>query len=274
MVTVSACSSNSNQKPAEQVNADSNEQTEEPAKEETKPEEPQTETAEEQEITLNFAFGERTGTYTGEMKDGLPNGKGKFSRKPEGATPWYYEGEFKEGHFNGEGKTIWETGQMQTGNYQNDLWNPNSFQIYQYLNSRNVISYVDNAKDFLENHINLFPTDSFDKISEFIDESIQYKMIKKEPTAYGDKIIKLQNITITQIVTNPIDFSTDKKYTYAICHDGENLYQLYFIGDMEEIYANDTISTLYALPINASGFNNASGGYTHTVDLAVCYYEK
>lgn len=270
LFTVSACSSNSNQKPAEQVTTDSNEQKEEPEKEEAKSEEPQIETVEKQEITLNLAFGERTGTYTGEMKDGLPNGKGKFEAKNQLGTTWYYEGEFKDGHFNGEGKTIWEAGPTQSGNFQNDIWNPNILQIYEYIDS----NIVDNAVNFIETHPDFFPTDNLNKISEFVDESIEYKMIKKEPTAYGDKIIKLQNIRVNQIFATPIDFSTDKKYTYIVGSDGKNIYRLYFIGDMEDIYAEDMINTLYGLPMSARGYDNANGGYTHSIELAVCYYEK
>ena len=279
LFSVSACSNSNNQKPAEQVNADSNEQTEEPAKEETKLEEPQTETAEEQEITLNLSFGERTGTYTGEMKDGLPNGTGKFITKNSEGITWYHEGEFKDGHFQGEAIHTWEDGQTQKGIFENDLWNPNSFQIYEWLESRNVISYVDNAKEFLENHTDLFPADNLDKISEFVDESIKFKMIQKEATAYGNKIIKLENVIVASISTTSIPDSSDKKYTYAICslnndNGTQNVYQIYFIGDMQDIFAEDTISTLYGIPLNTNSYQNVTGGYTNSIQLAVCYYEK
>lgn len=73
------------------------------------------------EITLNLAYGSRTGTYTGDMLDGIPHGSGKFATKnPEGVS-WTYEGEFKNGHFEGQGKTTWTDGQIEIGTYKNDV---------------------------------------------------------------------------------------------------------------------------------------------------------
>lgn len=78
------------------------------------------------EITLNLSFGERTGTYSGDMTDGVPNGQGKFTTKNSDGQEWTYEGEFKNGHFEGEGKTTWENGQMEIGTYKNDVIVPMS----------------------------------------------------------------------------------------------------------------------------------------------------
>ncbi len=81
------------------------------------------EAQEEQEITLTFDFGERTGVYSGEMKDGLPHGQGTFSsQNPEG-TGWVYEGGWDMGHMQGEGMTIFDTGHSEAGWYENDYLN-------------------------------------------------------------------------------------------------------------------------------------------------------
>lgn len=71
-------------------------------------------------VTLKFSFGERTGTYSGPMKDGLPDGKGKFTTKNELGEEWTYEGMFKNGHFEGEGETTWSNGTKEIGTYKND----------------------------------------------------------------------------------------------------------------------------------------------------------
>ena len=73
-----------------------------------------------EEITLDLSFGERTGTYEGDMKDGIPHGNGKFSSENEDGDKWTYEGEFKNGHFEGKGTTTWDDGRKQTGTYVND----------------------------------------------------------------------------------------------------------------------------------------------------------
>ncbi|SKA23103.1 DUF4352 domain-containing protein [Megasphaera cerevisiae] len=64
---------------------------------------------------------QRTGTYTGEIENDIPNGKGKFtSANPQNIT-WVYEGEFKDGTFNGQGKQTMNTMPKQVieGTYKN-----------------------------------------------------------------------------------------------------------------------------------------------------------
>jgi len=74
-------------------------------------------------MTLTFAFGEREGTYSGEVTGGLPNGTGTFtSQNPEGVD-WTYEGAWVNGHMEGTGKTIWSSGYMDEGLYKNDRLN-------------------------------------------------------------------------------------------------------------------------------------------------------
>lgn len=75
----------------------------------------------EQELTIDFSFGSRTGIYSGEIDDnGLPNGQGKFtSENPTGET-WTYEGDWVAGHWEGNGTCTWSNGQVYSGDYIND----------------------------------------------------------------------------------------------------------------------------------------------------------
>lgn len=71
------------------------------------------------ELTLDFSFGTRTGTYSGEINDdGLPNGVGVFECKSFG---WSFSGEWESGHWNGTGITKWDDGTTYDGEYQNDI---------------------------------------------------------------------------------------------------------------------------------------------------------
>lgn len=74
----------------------------------------------DQEITLDFAFGQRTGLYTGQVKDGLPDGQGEFIRIGETDNLWTYTGTWAGGHFDGPGITEWTTGWKEQGIYEND----------------------------------------------------------------------------------------------------------------------------------------------------------
>ena len=73
------------------------------------------------EITLNLAYGDRTGKYSGDLSDGVPNGHGSFTASNDEGEAWTYEGEFRDGHFEGEGQTTWENGHMEKGTYKNDV---------------------------------------------------------------------------------------------------------------------------------------------------------
>jgi hypothetical protein len=85
------------------------------------------------QITLNLSFGERSGTYTGTLENGLPNGIGKFYRaNPEGLW-WHYEGEFANGQFHGEGIITWENGRTLQGTYVDSVLNGKG--IYTTVNS-------------------------------------------------------------------------------------------------------------------------------------------
>ena len=51
-------------------------------------------TVENKEVTLSLPYGERTGTYSGDMVEGVPDGHGKFETKNEAGETWTYEGDF------------------------------------------------------------------------------------------------------------------------------------------------------------------------------------
>lgn len=91
---------------------------------------PLPQTVTEQQATLNFAFGSRNGTYTGEILNGLPNGYGAFSSVDSDQSSWVYEGSWVNGHMNGQGTTTWEDGFIETGLYVNDYLNGAGKEYY------------------------------------------------------------------------------------------------------------------------------------------------
>lgn len=79
------------------------------------------ETEQDNILTIPFEFGERTGSYAGDVdEDGLPHGYGTFtSQRPDG-TGWTYTGEWDHGHWNGQGITKWSMGESHCGYYTAD----------------------------------------------------------------------------------------------------------------------------------------------------------
>ena len=61
----------------------------------------------------------RSGTYTGDMEDGVPDGFGVFESENEEGYKWHYIGEWKAGLMNGTGAIYWEDGALEIGEYLN-----------------------------------------------------------------------------------------------------------------------------------------------------------
>ena len=79
-----------------------------------------TTTATDKQMTLDFAFGQMTGTYTGSLLNGLPSGSGKFTTTNDTDVQWTYAGNWKDGHLQGDGTTTWNDGWSESGTYTDD----------------------------------------------------------------------------------------------------------------------------------------------------------
>ena len=98
-------------------------------------------------ITLEFEFGTRTGTYTGEVNNsGIPNGYGKFDSKNDEGTGWTYEGDWENGHWNGKGTTTWSDGNSYSGDYENDY--ENGHGTYQFEDGKKYEGELYSGKAF------------------------------------------------------------------------------------------------------------------------------
>lgn len=75
----------------------------------------------DKEITLNLDGEDKTGTYSGDLVDGVPDGNGKFTSKNSDGVEWTYTGEFKNGHFDGDGQIEWSNGAKEIGTYKDDV---------------------------------------------------------------------------------------------------------------------------------------------------------
>jgi len=134
------------------------------------------------QMTLTLAFGEREGTYSGEVTDGLPNGTGTFtSQNPEG-TDWTYEGAWVNGHMEGAGKTIWSDGYMDEGLYKNDRLNGEgrSYQGNQLVYEGSFAEDEYDGKGTLYNrHGDVIYAGNFD--GGFLDESAADRKARLTP---------------------------------------------------------------------------------------------
>lgn len=235
----------------------------------------------DQDITLNFSFGEMQGTYTGDLVDGVPNGNGKFSTKNAEGKNWYYEGSFKDGHFNGEGKNVWESGQIQEGNFVMDIWDPNPFQFFQFIESIPSTNFTitENAKKTLQSVPEIFPAASTENLKEYTDDILTYSTVLPNIEQYGDKLMVFSNLMVTKIDSFAISENPEGnqklRCTYLTLVDGDlNLHELYYEGDISNLKIGDTLSTVYALPIGVGTVEITNANPAKTLILAGSYVEK
>ena len=232
-------------------------------------------TVENKEVTLSLPYGERTGTYSGDMVEGVPDGHGKFETKNEAGETWTYEGDFSAGVFEGEGKTTWEDGTVQIGTYHEGVWQATEWGLLFAAESTDAITVSDEASSFIKENADFFPSDSVEKFQDNVDESITYNMVMKEPDKYGNKIMKANDLYVVQINTSQIYKDCEDKYTYAIlCDNDLNIYQIYMMGELPNIYEGDTIKTMYGTPVGNNSYESSNGGFVNSVVVAPCWIQK
>ena len=63
-----------------------------------------------------------TGQYTGEIKDGKPEGFGVYETITPNGTPCHYIGEWKDGIMQGSGGMYWNDGSLEIGEYDKGIF--------------------------------------------------------------------------------------------------------------------------------------------------------
>lgn len=141
--------------------------------------------------------------------------------------------------------------------------------------STDAITVSDEASSFIKENAEFFPSDSIEKFQDNIDESITYKMVMKEPDKYGNKIMKANDLYVVQINTSQIYKDCEDKYTYAIlCDNDLNIYQIYMMGELPNIYEGDTIKTMYGTPVGNNSYESSNSGFVNSVVVAPCWIQK
>ncbi|MGN0792931.1 MAG: Ada metal-binding domain-containing protein [Aristaeellaceae bacterium] len=72
--------------------------------------------------TLVTAEYTRSGLYSGEMKNGKPEGFGVFCAVNDDGVAWHYVGYWAGGLMNGQGGSYWDNGSVEIGEYRNGLF--------------------------------------------------------------------------------------------------------------------------------------------------------
>ncbi|WP_069649763.1 hypothetical protein [Caloranaerobacter ferrireducens] len=127
--------------------------------------------------------------YSGEMKDGLPHGKGKLYWE-DGTL--LYEGEFKEGEVTGVGKSYFLTGGVsQIGNWKNGI-----------LDGK-VVTYYENGQICYDGYYKDGMPHGYG-ISYYEDGSLEYDGEWDEGYAIDGKIFRLEDGTKVRYIDDKL----------------------------------------------------------------------
>ena len=239
-------------------------------------------TVSDQEITLSlYTWKEnrtetetidRSGTYSGEILDGLPDGLGRFDAVNSNGSSWYYEGMFKSGKFAGHGACVWESGYSEIGTYNEGLFSPTIDEFYTAYSQIAEVPYTigDKSLQFMQQHNSLFPCNNSNAKSSalnFIDTDIIYSQLTKNVSSYFDTLYQQDNAVAIQVLE---DSAWGHTVTYILTSDQDmNNCLIYYNGELPDVLDGCEISFV-GLPIDITGFSNVGGGITNVVVLAGC----
>ncbi len=146
-------------------------------------------------------------------------------------------------------------------------------ELYATLEDNEDIPYEmsEKAENFISENENCFPSTNYEHILQFIDTSIEYRYISKNPANYGDKLIEVSELYVIGIDETNID--EEGKFTEIQALDiDENVYYILYNGSLD-IFEDDVISAVM-LPLGMTSYENLDGGTTVALVTAGSYIEK
>ncbi len=161
----------------------------------------------------------------------------------------------------------------QSSTTQTDTDKMSVSQLYGDLENNENIPYTmsDKAEKFISEHEDCFPSTNYSHISQYVDTSIDYRHVSKNPENYGNKLMELQELYVIGIDETNID--EERKFTeIQACDIDENIYYILY-NDSIDIFEDDIIKATF-LPLGMTSYENLDGGTTIALVTAGSYIEK
>lgn len=230
--------------------------------------------------TVHFIDKNRTGTYSGNVLDGVPTGQGKFDASTDDNIDYEYSGEWKDGIMNGNGSWIYDGGDYwnMEGNFVNGEFIPTPSEFIKYctnsptLNfsvSDETLKYIDeNVQYFGEQAVTEYP-DGF--VQPFLYDEYRKSSYKYQTVFVKTDASKLHNVSESNIATTVSNEITElygeiPGYSFEI-------YGVFYLGTLPDIYSGDKVK-ITGIPIAIGSVENKIGGQTDCTIILASKVEK
>ena len=133
-----------------------------------------------------------------------------------------------------------------------------------YGSSRSDLKFelADSQSEFIKDHIQFFPAtyEDLEELSTYIDWTLDYPHMIKNPVAQVGKMAFLDGLTVAQIVEEQAEGGD--KYDYAtqitLCDYNQNVYRVLYVGRSTPLIEGDT-ARIIGMPIANSSYANTEG---------------
>lgn len=139
----------------------------------------------------------------------------------------------------------------------------------------NPFSISESQKAFIDGHLSFFPADYSDlkNMVKYIDYSLDYSHMIKNPQRYSGKLAYLEDLTIAQIWESSISDNEYDNITELNLYDSnDNLYRILYVGKSIDAVENDMIRVV-AMPVAYSAYTNTVGEQKLTLVMIASLFE-
>jgi len=214
---------------------------------------------------------DRTGSYAGEVLNGLPEGEGTFITTRGERNPWKYTGQWKNGMFNGQGtQTIEDSATVKKGTFTNNEFTPDALEAFAYTAQKKEYNISEKSKTAVKEFADCFTGKQKQGIptEQHIDTKFDLKQYKKRPDDYGDKLVYVSKATVVQVLTWDIGNKTVEQILMET--DDNDVYYGFYCGKSNIV--EDMKIAAYVLPFDWDTYKNVNNNDVWAMFCAVTDY--
>lgn len=214
---------------------------------------------------------DRTGSYAGEVLNGLPEGEGTFITTRGEHDPWKYTGQWKNGMFNGQGtQTIEDSATVKKGTFTNNEFTPDALEAFAYTAQKKEYSISEKSKTAVKEFTDYFTGKQKQGIptEQHIDTKFDLKQYKKRPDDYGDKLVYVSKATVVQVITWEIGNKTVEQILMET--EDNDVYYGFYCGKSNIV--EDMKIAAYVLPFDWDTYKNVNNNDVWAMFCAITDY--